>query len=138
MPHALLVDDDANFVMGLSEVVAREGFTTKTAATLKEARAELAKGTPDVVLVDLHLPDGLGLEVAQWMRTSPPVANVPVVIVSADSTQAQTKRCFIQNVRNDRNEHEYDDRCYIQPIVEKIRQLNIFGKLRRRTRGVIN
>ena len=33
MPHALLVDDDVNFVLGLAEVVGREGFTTKAAHT---------------------------------------------------------------------------------------------------------
>ena len=33
MPHALLVDDDLNFVLGLAEVVGREGFTTTDRAT---------------------------------------------------------------------------------------------------------
>ncbi len=62
MPHALLVDDDVNFIMGLAEVVGREGFATRTAHTLKEARAEIAKSVPDVVLADLHLPDGSGID----------------------------------------------------------------------------
>ena len=42
MPHALLVDDDQNFIAGLAEVVGREGFTTRTANSLKEARTELS------------------------------------------------------------------------------------------------
>src|SRR4029079_1397330 len=62
MPHSLIVDDDRNFSMGLSELVMREGFTTSTAHSLKEARAELGKTNPDVTLVDLNLPDGSGLE----------------------------------------------------------------------------
>ena len=53
MPRAPLVDDDVNFVLGLAEVVGRECFTTKAAHTLKEAKAEIARGVPDVVLVDL-------------------------------------------------------------------------------------
>jgi DNA-binding NtrC family response regulator len=71
MPHALLVDDDANFVLGLAEVVGREGFTTKAAHTLKEARAELAKAVPDVVLIDLHLPDGSGLDLFKDLEGTP-------------------------------------------------------------------
>jgi two-component system, NtrC family, response regulator AtoC len=62
MPHALVVDDDTNFVLGLAEIVGREGFTTKTANSIKEARAELAKSLPDVLLVDLKLPDGSGID----------------------------------------------------------------------------
>jgi DNA-binding NtrC family response regulator len=71
MPHALLVDDDVNFVLGLAEVVGREGFTTKTATSLKEARSEIGKLVPDVLLIDLHLPDGSGLELVKEFEESP-------------------------------------------------------------------
>jgi DNA-binding NtrC family response regulator len=71
MPHALLVDDDVNFVLGLAEVVGREGFTTKTATSLKEARNEIGKAPPDVLLIDLHLPDGSGLELVQEFEENP-------------------------------------------------------------------
>ena len=71
MLHALLVDDDVNFALGLAEVVGREGFGTKTANTLKEAKAEIAKSVPDVLLVDLHLPDGSGLDLFRELDGSP-------------------------------------------------------------------
>ena len=71
MPHALLVDDDVNFVLGLAEVVGREGFTTKTATSLKEARNEIAKAAPDVLLIDLHLPDGSGLDLVKEFERGP-------------------------------------------------------------------
>jgi DNA-binding NtrC family response regulator len=62
MPHALLVDDDLGFALSLAEAVGREGFATATAGTLAEARAELARRAPDVLITDLQLPDGDGLE----------------------------------------------------------------------------
>jgi two-component system, NtrC family, response regulator AtoC len=62
MPRALIVDDDLNFQLGLAEVVTREGFVASTAASLAEARKDLAKATPDVMLLDLQLPDGSGLD----------------------------------------------------------------------------
>jgi DNA-binding NtrC family response regulator len=65
MPHALLVDDDLSFALGLAEAVKREGFGVTTAASLKEARAELARAEPDALLVDMQLPDGSGLELLQ-------------------------------------------------------------------------
>src|SRR6185295_15189390 len=62
MPDALLVDDDASTLQALSELVAREGFTPHEARNLEEARAQLRKVVPDVVLTDLILPDGKGLD----------------------------------------------------------------------------
>jgi two-component system response regulator AtoC len=71
MPHALIVDDDLSFQLGLAELVQQEGFTTSTCSSLKEARESLARATPDVLLVDLNLPDGNGLELVQGMETLP-------------------------------------------------------------------
>jgi two-component system, NtrC family, response regulator HydG len=65
MPHALIVDDDLSFLLGLAEVVGREGFTTATASSLAQARTEMGKQTPDVLLTDLQLPDGSGLDLLQ-------------------------------------------------------------------------
>jgi two-component system, NtrC family, response regulator HydG len=65
MPHALIIDDDLSFQLGLAEVVRQEGFTTATAASLQQARQELSTKAPDVVFVDLHLPDGNGMELLQ-------------------------------------------------------------------------
>jgi two-component system, NtrC family, response regulator HydG len=65
MPHALLVDDDIGFVMGLAEAVKREGFSVTTATSLKEAREELARNDTDALLIDMQLPDGSGLELLQ-------------------------------------------------------------------------
>jgi DNA-binding NtrC family response regulator len=65
MPHALLVDDDLGFALGLAEAVKREGFSVTTATSLKEAREELARSDPDALLIDMQLPDGSGLELLQ-------------------------------------------------------------------------
>ncbi|GAB4507209.1 MAG: sigma-54 dependent transcriptional regulator [Sulfuricaulis sp.] len=65
MPHALLVDDDANTLSVLADLVSREGFITATAASLQEARECMAKQRPDVVLLDLVLPDGDGMDLFQ-------------------------------------------------------------------------
>jgi len=83
MPHALLVDDDVNFVLGLAEVVGREGFTTKAAHTLKEARAEIARQMPDVLLVDLHLPDGTGIDLFKDLEASP---QTEVVLITGQAS----------------------------------------------------
>ncbi|MBW8874686.1 MAG: sigma-54-dependent Fis family transcriptional regulator [Acidobacteria bacterium] len=62
MPHALAVDDDPNFLSALAELIEGQGFTTNTACTLRDARAQVSHRTPDVALVDLYLPDGSGID----------------------------------------------------------------------------
>jgi two-component system, NtrC family, response regulator AtoC len=61
MAHALIVDDSPSTLESLEQLVKLEGFTTATALTIDQARVELSKQPPDVVLVDLNLPDGSGL-----------------------------------------------------------------------------
>jgi len=62
MPEALLVDDDRLHLQGLAQLIEGEGFRTRTAASLEEARQQLAERVPDVIVTDLMLPDGSGLE----------------------------------------------------------------------------
>jgi two-component system, NtrC family, response regulator HydG len=71
MLHALIVDDDPSFQLGLAANVRLEGFETVTASSLAAARQELSKGVPDVLFIDLHLPDGSGLDLLREMKAPP-------------------------------------------------------------------
>jgi DNA-binding NtrC family response regulator len=65
MSHALIVDDDVDSLTALAVLVNREGFTTDAASTLREAREKMAQRRTDVVLLDLVLPDGNGMDLFQ-------------------------------------------------------------------------
>ena len=62
MPHALIIEDDVNSLNALAELVRGEGFTTGTAKSLAAARGHMEENAPDVLLVDLMLPDGSGID----------------------------------------------------------------------------
>ncbi|NRF68163.1 sigma-54-dependent Fis family transcriptional regulator [Aquincola sp. S2] len=62
MGHALIVDDDADAATMLAALVADERFSVATAHSLAEARRQIAMHPPDIVLLDLKLPDGSGME----------------------------------------------------------------------------
>jgi two-component system response regulator AtoC len=62
MTHALIVEDDADSAQMMAALIASEDFTVATAHSLRDARRQLALQQPDLVLLDLHLPDGNGMK----------------------------------------------------------------------------
>jgi DNA-binding NtrC family response regulator len=62
MPHLLVVDDDPEALEWLTELAKGEGFTVSTADSLRGARIHMSRLQPDVLLTDLQLPDGQGME----------------------------------------------------------------------------
>ncbi|MDX1632779.1 MAG: sigma-54 dependent transcriptional regulator [Thermoanaerobaculia bacterium] len=84
-PDALLVDDDPEFRGAFSDLVAAEGFRTREAESLAEARSVLAEGgrPPDVILLDLVLPDGHGNELLEELEER---RDVEVILVTGQAT----------------------------------------------------
>lgn len=83
MPHALIVDADAGEPDALAELVAAEGFTTATGADLREARAQMGRLRPDVVLIDLKLPDGNGMDLFEEPQLP---AGTEMILITDDAS----------------------------------------------------
>jgi len=65
MPHVLIVDDDIDTRDALVEIIGAEGFTTSVAGSVGQAQQRIAQRRPDLVLVDIKLPDGSGMDIFQ-------------------------------------------------------------------------
>jgi DNA-binding response OmpR family regulator len=78
----LLVEDENAIAEPLAEGLRREGFAVERAATAAEA---LAAGEADLVLLDLRLPDGDGLDVCRSLRER---SDVPIIVVTARGEEA--------------------------------------------------
>jgi two-component system response regulator AtoC len=83
MLRALFVDDDADFLQGVAEVATQEGFAVTNAHSAKEAREHLANGPLDLVLIDLVLPDGDGIELLRELKET---SSSDVILVSGVAT----------------------------------------------------
>lgn len=82
-PKVLIVEDEADLLKLIAFNLAQAGFDTLTAAT-GAAAIDLARThRPDVVLLDLMLPDVLGTEVCRQLRQMPETSDVAVVMVTA-------------------------------------------------------
>ena len=81
MMHALVVDDDPGIRWVLGRVLDEEGFTVHMAGSLDEAMAERASQRPDIVFLDVYLPDGNGMDALETGKF-----DMPVVILTAETT----------------------------------------------------
>ncbi|KAF0243508.1 MAG: hypothetical protein FD180_3292 [Planctomycetota bacterium] len=72
MPHVLLVEDEPAERDALARIVEAQGFTVAAAGTLEEARRLLKSEPPGLILSDLVLPDGSGLDLLDEVRESNP------------------------------------------------------------------
>ena len=94
MLQALVVDDDKNSLRALAALVAELGFAPHTAGSLREARGRLLAEPPDVVLLDLVLPDGSGFDLIEDLKRQADRAEIVVITGQASvSTAVEALRC---------------------------------------------
>jgi two-component system KDP operon response regulator KdpE len=84
--RVLVVEDDREIRALLQSSLSVEGFDVQTAVSLSEARALLQHKTPDLIVLDLGLPDGDGVQLVQELRRQ---HSTPVIVVSARHQEAQ-------------------------------------------------
>ena len=88
----LIVDDTPHNVKLLADLLSVKGYAVVTAASGVEALEKVAKEAPDLVLLDVIMPEMSGYEVCRTIRSSPATAVLPVVMVTAlDPAQERVK-----------------------------------------------
>jgi DNA-binding response OmpR family regulator len=84
--RVLIVEDDAAIIELLRFLLEQEGLEVEVAHDGLEALDKMETFSPDLVLLDLRLPKLEGMDVLWEMRQNPRWSNVPVVVVSVDSS----------------------------------------------------
>ena len=77
----LIVDDEENALRNLSAFLSKKGYEIITATRLAEARASLQRGEPDIVLLDVQLPDGYGPDLLEETVHIPD--RPPIILITA-------------------------------------------------------
>jgi two-component system, NtrC family, nitrogen regulation response regulator GlnG len=90
----LVVDDDDAIRLVITEALRREGHEVETAATVAEQQASLASYDPDILITDVILPDGNGLDVVPDILKARP--DLPVIVLSAQNTLTTAVRATEQ------------------------------------------
>jgi|SRR5882724_4465858 len=82
-PRVLVVDDESDFIQLLKYNLENQGFDILTATDGVQALNAARRELPDVVLMDLMLPDLDGFSVCEILHSQPSTAKIPIIVVSA-------------------------------------------------------
>ncbi len=141
MSHVLVVDDDANTREALVAFAQAEGFTTAGAGSVEEARIHLVRQRPDVVLMDLRLPDGSGIDLFNDLEDPASIETILITGHASIETAVEalrlgasdylTKPVNLQRLKSvlGRVPKSGELRAEIGQLRDELRRLGRFGRL---------
>jgi len=110
--NALIIDDEPDMTTYLGTLLSDNGWRVRTANSADDGLALAKQETPDVVLLDLMMPDRGGLSALLELRKTPSLTAVPIVIVSGiQETLTHDFRAFL-----DRFKHKQPDAFLDKPV----------------------
>jgi CheY-like chemotaxis protein len=90
----LVVEDDANMQGFLQEVLASEGYSVLTSSDGQDALTQALARKPDLILLDLVMPNLDGVTFCKAIRADPRTQNVPIIVVTSLNMQAKLEECM--------------------------------------------
>ena len=87
----LIIEDEEDAAELFAEMMRVSGFRVLKTSTSTPALSMMTAEKPDVVILDIMMPEISGLDILRQMRQDPALANIPVVVVSATSMPADIK-----------------------------------------------
>lgn len=87
---ALIVDDDSDICYLLSGILRQKKLAASSVSTLQEARQALENNKPDILILDNHLPDGLGMEFIVYVKQYYPLTRI-IFITAHDTITDRSK-----------------------------------------------
>lgn len=90
----LIVDDVMSNVLLFKVLLTNEKFAIATASNGRQALEQVEKENPDLVLLDVMMPDMSGFEVAQHLKSNPNTADIPIIFLTALNSTADIVKGF--------------------------------------------
>jgi len=87
----MIIEDEADAAEMFAEMMRVNGFRVLKMYSSTPAIPMITTEKPDVVILDIMMPDISGLEVLRYMRREPDLSNIPVIVVSAKSMPGDIK-----------------------------------------------
>jgi two-component system phosphate regulon response regulator PhoB len=81
--NILVIEDEPDIRKNLEYNLSRENYTVTSASSLSEAKSVLDSNKYSLILLDLMLPDGSGLDLCKKMKSNPETETIPIIILTA-------------------------------------------------------
>jgi len=85
----LVVDDEPDVITYLTTLLEDNGYATDSAVNGTEAMAKLRQLKPDLITLDISIPEKSGVRVYREMKEDPDLAHIPVLVITAEGKDAQ-------------------------------------------------
>ena len=85
----LIIDDETDICYLLSTLLKQKNFETDFVNTLSDAQIALKKDVPEIIFLDNHLPDGLGMNFIEYVKSNYPT--IKIVMITAHDTADDRK-----------------------------------------------
>lgn len=88
----LLVEDEDNIALALTHLIGRAGYTLRREATGNAALDALRDDRPDLVVLDVMLPERSGYEICEIIRRDPDLAGIKVLMITAGGGDVERRK----------------------------------------------
>jgi DNA-binding response OmpR family regulator len=92
VPQVLVVEDEDNIAIALDYLMTREGYRLERIATGAGAVAKIAQMRPDLVLLDVMLPEISGFEICEEVRRDPALSDVKILMMTARGSAMERRK----------------------------------------------
>lgn len=97
-PRVLIVDDDTNIRLMILASLRRRRFELLQAANGSDALAMMRAAKPDLVIMDLWMPEASGWDILHERALEPLLLRIPVIVITADSSADVKSRVLAERV----------------------------------------
>lgn len=91
MYKLLIIEDDHIMSTILTRIFTAEKYEVKHSNTVGEGFQACLRELPDLVLLDINLPDGSGLDLCRSMKENPRIKHIPIILLTGDATSVDSK-----------------------------------------------
>ena len=92
MARILIIEDEDNIAVALEFLMSRDGHSHRRLSSGREALAAIRQDRPDLVLLDIMLPDVSGYQIVQELRADPSLRDVRVLMMTARGSVMERRK----------------------------------------------
>jgi two-component system phosphate regulon response regulator PhoB len=88
-----IVEDDTDIQDVISLILQDNGYDVNIYGTMIAFKRGMSLGHPDVIVLDIRLPDGNGIEMCNELKIDPVTSHIPIILMSANKQERQNTTC---------------------------------------------